>query len=387
MQFLDIVQYPTYRNCLTRYLQYKECIQLRVTNRKMLEYFSIFILETLSVNEKSTIDSLKDIEKVHSLYISVDESHENNNQNYSYLISLFCCILNKFKFSKDLYISIYNSEYYTLYPILFRYVKEMKYLKKLEIGFSAFEEEMIAYDSTFLNMISKLKNLETLSISQIHNSFSKQILEFSCRTLVSLTLNFNGDEDKNFNVDLQNFPNLQSLSVDFRTNFVNTPRIEIQNFEMTNLRYFETLFHDNFSNLDQIILQKLEHIRMGNISDLPENFGKSNTLKKITLLCFNLECDQEGNEIPFSEKFIKSFQHFFSKEGTLEMFANNYVKLNLKKQLWEIKNDHFVQEDFEEDKFFCDLLRALHNFFPFPFHLNFDSEELENIIHEFNRRK
>jgi hypothetical protein len=230
----------------------------------MLQYFSTFILEYLRVDEKSTIDSLKDIEKVHSLYISLASQTEYNNQNYSHFISLLCCILHKFKSAKTLSIYIYNTEYVTLYPILFRYIKEMRYLKKLDIGVSWEENQAISYGSIFFNMFSKLKNLESLSLSQIDNSASNQILDFSCSSLVSLSLCFNGDEDENFSVNLQNFSNLQTLCVQFnQIYFENEPSITIQNFEGTKLREFEAINHKNFTNLDRIILQKLEHITMG----------------------------------------------------------------------------------------------------------------------------
>lgn len=201
MNFEKLMEIETYKNYVTKFLQYEDCLQCQVTNRSMLHKFSSFQLHTLHVNFENP-DIFTQIEKISCLNISLKYGSQTNFCGNLLLHFKDCC--------KALCL---NFEYEGLYFSMLNVVSfEMKNLKKLQIWH--FGEFGLAVPISYLNNV--LKAHENLKILELYNFDTElQIDQFSKHeSLETLEIDFHWESYcEPGKIKLKNFPNLKTLKV------------------------------------------------------------------------------------------------------------------------------------------------------------------------------
>jgi hypothetical protein len=201
MNFEKLMETETYKHCVTKFLQYTDCLKCQVINHSMLQKFSSLQLHTLYVHfENPAI--FTQINKISCLKISLQYGSQTNFCGNLLLHFKDCC--------KTLCLSF---EYEGLYLSMLNVISfQMKNLKHLQIFH--FGEFGLAVPISYLNNVLKAhENLKTLKLYNFDTELP--IDEFSKHeSLETLEVDFHFESHcEPGKIKLKNFPNLKTLKV------------------------------------------------------------------------------------------------------------------------------------------------------------------------------
>jgi len=382
MDLINLIKSESYRDLVTQYLGHKCSLRCRITCKSIahdLDNLKLVGLGNFPQN-RYNVKTFRDVRKVE--FLIIDASTFNNE-----VIQYYLSMLKKFKTAKYLIIDVWlgsetESESNIFYNILFTHVAGMKYLQHLFIGYCLNKESPTILSQSFFDIFP----LENLTRFQL---FCSKGVDFSRMKMPELDYLEISSCEGNLHLDFQNFIKLTDLVINFES--YEQP-INVSNCTKSNVTYYEGVSPLQPEVEYHQFLSKLKWFSRHCDAEPIHNDTKYDEIPN-----FNLYPNIEyffGDFDADLEIFLEQFRTFAQNGGTFLPYTNQFYKVKLTGETWEVERCNSVRTSteahgLEDDGFKIDTInffRYLYRLFSFPFVIKTTDwdwkEETENHINQ-----